>query len=573
MASKHRRELVICLLSFLFLLVISNLSQITAESRESGGDSGLEEVVDSIGEEEGEGYEGYDATDGDENVDHGNGEDEEDDDEEEEDEEGEDGEDQGWKGIDETDVVVLGSHNFTAFVTKEPYVMVEFYAPWCGHCQELAPEWAAAATALKRRVPVAKVDATAHPEISDKFGVTGYPTLFFFIDGVPTPYSGERAKDAIIQHVNKKMNVTVIPLTSKSDVEALLEPKSPIAIAYIDNLEGADVEELTSAARQEENVKFYMTNDADVAAMLGLGTESKPALVLLKNVPDKRLVYEDDFKRKPLYEFVSANKLPLVIYYKEESIKLVFENVIKNQVICFINGEEHWGVAQSVFEKVARMFRGQTLFIRANLADKEGQQAAQYFGISGENPIIIMAYVSVEEGPKYLYEGEFTVTGVKGFVEGFLANTLPPYYKSEPIPELNNEDVKIAVGKNFEEVVLDESKDTLLELYAPGCNYCQELEPTYKKLAKRLRDIPSISIVKMDGLTNEHPRAKPDGYPTILFFPAGKKSFEPITFEGDRTVKGFYQFIKKNAAIPFTLQKSGKSKATKKCAENMKDEL
>lgn len=194
MASKHRRELVICLLSFLFLLVISNLSQITAESRESGGDSGLEEVVDSIGEEEGEGYEGYDATDGDENVDHGNGEDEEDDDEEEEDEEGEDGEDQGWKGIDETDVVVLGSHNFTAFVTKEPYVMVEFYAPWCGHCQELAPEWAAAATALKRRVPVAKVDATAHPEISDKFGVTGYPTLFFFIDGVPTPYSGERAK-------------------------------------------------------------------------------------------------------------------------------------------------------------------------------------------------------------------------------------------------------------------------------------------------------------------------------------------------------------------------------------------
>lgn len=33
------------------------------------------------------------------------------------------------------------------------------------------------------------------------------------------------------------MNVTVIPLTSKSDVEALLEPKSPIAIAYIDNLE------------------------------------------------------------------------------------------------------------------------------------------------------------------------------------------------------------------------------------------------------------------------------------------------------------------------------------------------
>uniref|UniRef100_A0A7N0RA97 Protein disulfide isomerase n=1 Tax=Kalanchoe fedtschenkoi TaxID=63787 RepID=A0A7N0RA97_KALFE len=59
----------------------------------------------------------------------------------------------------------------------------------------------------------------------------------------------------------------------------------------------------------------------------------------------------------------------------------------------------------------------------------------------------------------------------------------------------------------------------------------------------------------MDGTTNEHPRAKSDGFPTILFFPAGNKSFDPITFEGERTVVEFYKFLKKNAAIPFKLQR------------------
>ncbi|KAK3206007.1 hypothetical protein Dsin_020053 [Dipteronia sinensis] len=56
-----------------------------------------------------------------------------------------------------------------------------------------------------------------------------------------------------------------------------------------------------------------------------------------------------------------------------------------------------------------------------------------------------------------------------------------------------------------------------------------------------------------------------DGFPTILFFPAGNKSFDPVTVDTDRTVVAFYKFLKKHASIPFKIQKPAsapKSKAS-----------
>ncbi|KAK9061256.1 hypothetical protein SSX86_018436 [Deinandra increscens subsp. villosa] len=458
--------------------------------------------------------------------------------------------------IDESDVVVLKASNFSDFVEKNKYVMVEFYATWCGHCEALKPEYAAAATELKAdEVVLAKVDAGEETELAQKYNVEGFPTVFLFVDGVHKTYNGARNKDAIVSWVQKKIGPGLHNLTTVEEAEHVLTSESPVVVGFFENLVGPDSEELAAASKQEDEVSFYQTSNADVAKVFHINPQGKrPALVLLKKDDEKVSHFGGQFTRSEVTEFVFKNKLPLVIYFTRASASQVFENPIKNQVILFttLNDTEKF---LPMFQEAAKDFMGKILFVYVPMDEEDaGKPVAEYFSIDGDAPRVI-AFTGNEDSRKFFLDGELTLNNIKSFGENFLQDNLKPFYKSDPIPETNDGDVKIVVGDNFDEIVLDESKDVLLEIYASWCGHCQALEPTYNKLAKHLRDIDSLVIAKMDGTTNEHPRAKSDGYPTLLFFPAGNKSFDPITVDTDRTVKAFYKFLKQHAAIPFKLQK------------------
>ncbi|XP_057782643.1 protein disulfide isomerase-like 1-4 [Salvia miltiorrhiza] len=483
---------------------------------------------------------------------------------------GEDGDDE-VAAFDEKDVVILADRNFSGFIDENKYVMVEFYAPWCGHCKALEPEYAAAATELKAaNVKLAKVDATVENELAENYEVQGFPTVYFFVNGEHQTYSGQRTKDAIVTWIKKKTGPGVSNITTTEDAEHILTSEDKVVLAFLESLVGPDSEEFAAASKLDDDVNFYQTANANVAKMFNLEADVKrPAIVLLKKEAEKVTHFDGQFKKSVIAKFVSANKLPLVITFSRESAPLIFESPIKKQVLLFATSNNSQEAFQA-FQEAANLFKGKLVFVYVDIGNEEvGKPVADYFGITGDAPKVL-GYIASEETKKFVFDGEVTLERIKTFGEAFVEEKLKPFYKSDPIPEKNDGDVKIVVGNNFDDIVLDESKDVLLEIYAPWCGHCQSLEPTYNKLAQHLRGVSSLVVAKMDGTTNEHPSAKAEGYPTILFFPAGKKSAAPIPVESERTVVAFYKFIKKHASIPFKLPKPSSSSTS---TGDVKDEL
>lgn len=90
-----------------------------------------------------------------------------------------------WSAV-ESDVVHLTSENFDTIITREPSVLVMFYAPWCGHCKKMKPEYEKAAAILKSEKITgiaAALDATKEPTIAARYNIRGYPTVKYFKAG------------------------------------------------------------------------------------------------------------------------------------------------------------------------------------------------------------------------------------------------------------------------------------------------------------------------------------------------------------------------------------------------------
>lgn len=119
-------------------------------------------------------------------------------------------------GFDAKDVVTLTDSNFEDEVLEsEDMWLVAFYAPWCGHCKNLAPQWASAARELKGKVKLGAVDATAHSVYSNRYGVRGYPTIKVFSqgkkDGDSMEYDGGRTSGDIVSWAIDKLAANIPP--------------------------------------------------------------------------------------------------------------------------------------------------------------------------------------------------------------------------------------------------------------------------------------------------------------------------------------------------------------------------
>lgn len=441
-------------------------------------------------------------------------------------------------------VLVLGKDNFEDAINEYKYILVEFYAPWCGHCKALAPEYEKAAQILNEEgseIKLAKVDATVETTLAEKYEVRGYPTIKFFRDGKPSEYQAGRTSVDMVNWLKKKTGPPAVNLETIEAAKAMIEKDEVVVIGFFKDQDSKAAKAFKDAAAGIDDIPFGVTSNKDLYKEFEVDTED--GVVLFKKFDEGRNTYEGDISSEGVTKFVAANKLPLIVEFTQESAQKIFGGEVKNHILLFLNKEKEPKEMIEDFRTAAAGFKGRVLFIYINIADEDNARILEFFGLKAEECPATRLIQLDEDMTKYKPQSnDLSTEGIKKFVQDFLDGNLKPHLMTEEVPEdWDKNPVKVLVGKNFDVVARNKDKDVLVEFYAPWCGHCKQLAPIWDQLGEKFKDRADIVIAKMDSTANEIDDVKISSFPTIKFFP--KNSDQIIDYNGERTLEGLTKFL------------------------------
>ncbi|XP_059661145.1 protein disulfide isomerase-like 2-3 [Cornus florida] len=220
--------------------------------------------------------------------------------------------------------VVLDSSNFDELVLKSKELwIVEFFAPWCGHCKKLAPEWKKASKNLKGKVKLGHVDCDAEKSLMSRFNVQGFPTILVFgaDKDSPFPYEGARSASAIESFALEQLETNVSPpeVTELTGPDVMEDKCGSAAICFVAFLpdildskaEGRNkyLELLLSVAEKFKRSPYSYVwaaagKQSDLEKHLGVGGYGYPALVALNLKKGAYAPLRSAFELHQITEFV-----------------------------------------------------------------------------------------------------------------------------------------------------------------------------------------------------------------------------------------------------------------------------
>lgn len=450
-----------------------------------------------------------------------------------------------------SDVVDLTAGTFEKEVLSEKLALVEFFAPWCGHCKNLAPHYEEAATALKSHaaaesvggsIKLAKVDCTVEQDLCGQYGIKGYPTLKVFRSGSPTDYSGPRKADGIISYMLKQALPAVSEVTSENhdDFKGL---ENVVVLAYYPS--GSAPKAFHSIAdKLRESYLFGHSTDKSLAP----SSLSSNGIVLYKRFDEGTVVFTGNPEDEDaLTAFIAENALPLVDEVSPENFATYAETGLPLGYI-FIQPDD--SKLQQIVESVkpiAKEYKNKVNFVWID-ADKFAEHGKS-LSVSQDNLPAFVIQDLGNKGKKYVSPSSVSPQSVKDFVGKFVAGSLQPTLKSAAIPATQDESVYTLVTDEFDKVVMDDEKDVFIEFYAPWCGHCQRLAPIWETLAEHFEEFSeTLTIAKMDATENDLPLSAPfeiAGFPTLKFKRAGTKDF--IDYNGDRSLESLIEFVMENS--------------------------
>jgi len=426
-------------------------------------------------------------------------------------------------------------------------VFVFFYAPWCGWCKKIKPVIEKVGTYFNtksdpKKLLIAKIDSIANNNAAaTKFEIKVFPT-FIYMRGKRQqihPTVGKdfsRTYDQFVEWLNPRRGLSSTEIGTEEAL-AKFRTETPYNrfIAYV-------------KPNTREYEKWNAFADSGLLDDFGrahatFASGSKSGFVYVENEKGEEISSYDlngayDFK-----QFAIKHGYPVGGALTDQLLRAQATTKIPIFVANFQG---------SPTEEQLKPFRGAAQAIAGKMLSgwSDDTEQAVKWGCSGTKFPTAVVVRGLGSPDTYVvpYDEDietWDTASLISYVKQVEKDTYTRYIRSEPIPE-NQGPVTILVGKNFEDIVMDETKDVLVEFYAPWCGHCKKLSPIWDELGELFKPVGDIVIAKIDATANTLPRGiNANSFPTIMWFPKNNKM--PTLYSQGRTLDNLKRYILSSA--------------------------
>jgi protein disulfide isomerase len=383
-----------------------------------------------------------------------------------------------------------------------PVVLVEFYAPWCGHCKTLEPEYKKAANIIRKAgtpaVVLAKVDATVEKDLASRFSITGFPTLKMFEKSLvqPAAYDGPRDAEGIVEHLR---GLAGPPSQELVDASSALTVKqgTPVVVVYAHETL-PELQAWTEFARSlRKRVTFVHSTKPAVWGALGV----EAGVTILKNFDEPAVRYDGELSDAAKFaDFINYHRFEVAVSIKrgdKNALRTFFDDENRPSVFLFVSSTERPESQAAIesFRTAARAVRG--AMVSGYFSQADFPEAFDVFGLQDAAERDELPEVLIElrrTGARYrLGKRAFAAPDVAAFLKGYFDGALTPHVKSQPEPADNHGAVRVVVGSTFDREATRAGRWVFLKAYAPWCGHCKDLAPTWDRLGEAYAGVREVS--------------------------------------------------------------------------------